>query len=172
MFERVRAPFDTSNSNIRVVVKIRPPNEREKALEGGVIVSVSDDGQQVIVTGKPPFTYDVAFPMECSQLEVFEKIGVDIVATAYNGYNASMFAYGQTSSGKSFSMMGVRGTSLVGLIPRISNLLFYCISKTPEHEFFVEGSYLEIYNEKLRDLIATTGGEDLKVEPIYTHLRS
>jgi hypothetical protein len=161
MMARVKAPYDGGSSNIRVVVKIRPPNEREKALPGGVIVSVGDDGRQVMVENKPPFTYDVAFPMDTTQLEVFEKIGVDIVTTAYNGYNASMFAYGQTSSGKSFSMMGVRGTALVGLIPRISNLLFYCIKGTPEHEFFVEGSYLEIYNEKLRDLLG--GGDDLKV---------
>ena len=87
-----------------------------------------------------------------------------IVQTAYHGYNASLFAYGQTSSGKSFSMMGVRGTALVGLIPRIAHLLFTSIAMTPEHEFFVEGSYLEIYNEKLRDLLSSSS-ENLQVHP-------
>jgi hypothetical protein len=156
MVETVKGSLEDS-SNIRVCVRVRPPNEREMALAGGVIVEVSDDEQQVIVTGKPPFFYDVAFPTTITQLACFEKIGVDIVKTAYNGYNASMFAYGQTSSGKSFSMMGVRGTALVGLIPRISNLLFYTITKTPDREFFVEGSFLEIYNEKLRDLLDKKG---------------
>jgi len=88
---------------------------------------------------------------------------VDIVRTAYHGFNASMFAYGQTSSGKSFSMMGVRGTALVGLIPRIAHLLFHVVAVTPSKEFFVEGSFLEIYNEKLRDLLDGKGADDLKV---------
>jgi len=158
----VKEPLEDA-SNIRVCVRVRPPNEREKALAGGVIVEVSDDGQQVIVTGKAPFFYDVSFPTSVTQLECFEKIGVDIVKTAYNGYNASMFAYGQTSSGKSFSMMGVRGTALVGLIPRISNLLFHVVGQTPDREFFIEGSFLEIYNEKLRDLLDKKGSDDLKV---------
>jgi hypothetical protein len=114
---------------------------------------VAADGKTVLVRNKNPFVYDIAFPIKSTQLEVFEKVGVPIVAACYNGFNASLFAYGQTSSGKSFSMMGVRGTELVGLIPRIANLLFHAIVKTPEHEFFVEGSYLEIYNEKLRDLL-------------------
>ena len=134
-----------------------------------------------------------------------------IVQTAYHGYNASLFAYGQTSSGKSFSMMGVRGTALVGLIPRIAHLLFHTItvrqlsrnsrgaayfdnqkktlvgngrctlltllSSLPlgqvdkEKEFFVEGSYLEIYNEKLRDLLDSKGTDDLKVRAEPSRLR-
>jgi hypothetical protein len=106
--------------------------------------------------------YDVAFPFSTSQLGVFEVVGVPIVQTAYNGFNASMFAYGQTSSGKSFSMMGVRGTELVGLIPRIAHLLFHVVTTTSGHEFYIEGSYLEIYNEKLKDLLSKSG-EDLKV---------
>ena len=138
---------------------------------------------------REPFNFDVAFPTDVSQLEVFDRIGVDIVKTAYNGYNASMFAYGQvspckhcvslpsspapapapllppiprlrraqTSSGKSFSMMGIRGTSLVGLIPRIANLLFYTARASPEREFYVEASYLEIYNERVRDLLDGNG---------------
>jgi hypothetical protein len=162
MADSVRGPLEEA-SNIRVVVRVRPPNQRELALDGGVVVSVGDDGQQVIVTGKPPFTFDVAFPTTVTQLEAFEKVGADIVKVAYNGYNASMFAYGQTSSGKSFSMMGVRGTSLVGLIPRIANLLFYTIVTTPSRQFFVEASFLEIYNEKLRDLLDRKGTDDLKV---------
>jgi hypothetical protein len=116
----------------------------------------------VVLDGKPPFVYDVAFPFSTSQLGVFEIVGVPIVQTAYNGFNASMFAYGQTSSGKSFSMMGVRGTELVGLIPRIAHLLFHVVTTTPNHEFYIEGSYLEIYNEKLKDLMSKSG-EELKV---------
>ena len=77
--------------------QVRPPNQRELALPGGVVVEVGDDEQTVSVIGKPPFTLDVVFAMDCTQLAVFERIGVDIVKTAFHGYNASMFAYGQTS---------------------------------------------------------------------------
>lgn len=77
--------------------------------------------------------------------EVFESIGVDIVQCAFHGYNAALFAYGQTSSGKSFSMMGVRGTALVGLIPRISRLLFKAIESDQSKEVLVECSYMEVY---------------------------
>ena len=76
---------------------------------------------------------------------------------------------GQTSSGKTFTMMGVRGTELVGLIPRIAHLLFHTVARTSgeaegvaPHSFSVDGSYLEIYNEKLRDLLTSTG-EQLQV---------
>jgi hypothetical protein len=60
-------------------------------------------------------------------------------------------------------MMGVRGTALVGLIPRIAHLLFYTISVDTSKQFFVEGSYLEIYNEKIKDLLDQKGSDDLKV---------
>lgn len=89
---------DDGSTNIRVCAKIRPPNQRELALAGGVVVQVPTD-QQVVVGDKPPFSFDFAFPMDITQLKVFEQIGVDIVKCSFNGYNASMFAYGQTSSG-------------------------------------------------------------------------
>eukprot|EP00616_Rhizochromulina_sp_CCMP1243_P017821 CAMPEP_0118966644 /NCGR_PEP_ID=MMETSP1173-20130426/4091_1 /TAXON_ID=1034831 /ORGANISM="Rhizochromulina marina cf, Strain CCMP1243" /LENGTH=1179 /DNA_ID=CAMNT_0006915457 /DNA_START=13 /DNA_END=3552 /DNA_ORIENTATION=+ len=164
---RVKEPMDGS-MNIRVVLKVRPPNEREKALPGGICVDVSNY-REVKIGDREPFTFDVAFPMEVTQLEVFDRIGVDIVKTAYNGYNASMFAYGQTSSGKSFSMMGIRGTSLVGLIPRIADLLFHVAEQSPEREFFVEASYLEIYNERVRDLLDVDATDGLKIRESKQH---
>uniref|UniRef100_A0A7S2RC50 Uncharacterized protein n=1 Tax=Rhizochromulina marina TaxID=1034831 RepID=A0A7S2RC50_9STRA len=164
---RVKEPMDGS-MNIRVVLKVRPPNEREKALPGGICVDVSNY-REVKIGDREPFTFDVAFPMEVTQLEVFDRIGVDIVKTSYNGYNASMFAYGQTSSGKSFSMMGIRGTSLVGLIPRIADLLFHVAEQSPEREFFVEASYLEIYNERVRDLLDVDATDGLKIRESKQH---
>eukprot|EP00615_Pteridomonas_danica_P012376 CAMPEP_0114352738 /NCGR_PEP_ID=MMETSP0101-20121206/18157_1 /TAXON_ID=38822 ORGANISM="Pteridomonas danica, Strain PT" /NCGR_SAMPLE_ID=MMETSP0101 /ASSEMBLY_ACC=CAM_ASM_000211 /LENGTH=606 /DNA_ID=CAMNT_0001493261 /DNA_START=371 /DNA_END=2188 /DNA_ORIENTATION=- len=156
--DKVREVSSNISSNIRVALRCRPPNKRELAggEGGGVIVKVpgkqASDGL-VEVDGNSPFTFDLAFPMETTQLEVFENIGIDIVNCAFHGYNASLFAYGQTSSGKSFSMMGIAGSDLVGIIPRISRLLFIA-SKKSEKSFLIETSYLEIYNEKLRDLLS------------------
>jgi hypothetical protein len=77
-----------------------------------------------------------------------------------HGYNASLFAYGQTSSGKSFTMMGVPGTSASGLLPRLVRLLFRALESCSDEqpgsalhtgrETLVEASFIEIYNEKLR----------------------
>ena len=108
--------LDDSSDNIRVAVRVRPPNSREQAggEGGGVCVTIDPAVGAVTVEGTPPFSYDVAFPMDCSQLDIFQALGVDLVQCAVHGYNASLFAYGQTSSGKSFSMMGVQNTALVG----------------------------------------------------------
>ena len=153
-----------AGDNIRVAVRVRPPNSRELAGEGGgVCVDIDEGAGTVASEGAPPFSFDLAFSMECTQLEIFEKIGIDIVSCAFHGYNASLFAYGQTSSGKSFSMMGVRGTSLVGLIPRIIRLLFSVVDGAEDREVLIETGYLEIYNEKIRDLLGDGSGGELRL---------
>ncbi|XP_043336027.1 kinesin-like protein KIF16B isoform X3 [Cervus canadensis] len=85
---------------------------------------------------------------------VFKTLGTDVVKSAFEGYNACVFAYGQTGSGKSYTMMGDSGDS--GLIPRICEGLFSQINETTrwdEASFRTEVSYLEIYNERVRDLL-------------------
>jgi len=72
-----------------------------------------------------------------------------------DGYNGTIFAYGQTGSGKSFTMEGIRGNEeLAGIIPRMFDYLFSCISKSDSDiEFTIKCSYLEIYMEKIMDLL-------------------
>uniref|UniRef100_A0A7N4V3L4 Kinesin family member 16B n=1 Tax=Sarcophilus harrisii TaxID=9305 RepID=A0A7N4V3L4_SARHA len=85
---------------------------------------------------------------------VFTNLGTDVLQSAFEGYNACVFAYGQTGSGKSYTMMGNSGDS--GLIPRICEGLFTRINemtKWDEASFRTEVSYLEIYNERVRDLL-------------------
>nr|XP_022333940.1 kinesin-like protein KIF16B isoform X3 [Crassostrea virginica] len=103
------------------------------------------------------FTFDFSFwsvlktdPHFASQEQVFHCLGADVVTSAYDGYNACVFAYGQTGSGKSYTMMG--NPNDVGLIPRICESLF---SKMTDEDtnYRTEVSYLEIYNEKVRDLL-------------------
>ena len=87
------------------------------------------------------------------QEDVFNKIGTGVVENAFCGYNACIFAYGQTGSGKSFTMMGT--SELPGIIPRLCNAVFERIAvETGEStNFKVEVSYMEIYNERVRDLL-------------------
>ncbi|RXN01739.1 Kinesin-like protein KIF13A [Acipenser ruthenus] len=95
---------------------------------------------------------------------VFKCLGEGILENAFQGYNACIFAYGQTGSGKSFSMMGTADQP--GLIPRLCGALFERVSKegNESHSFKVEVSYMEIYNEKVRDLLDPKGSRiSLKV---------
>ncbi|GCB70646.1 hypothetical protein scyTo_0010824 [Scyliorhinus torazame] len=88
---------------------------------------------------------------------VFKCLGEGILENAFQGYNACIFAYGQTGSGKSFSMMG--SVDVPGLTPRLCGALFGRVSKeeNESHTFKVEVSYMEIYNEKVRDLLDPKG---------------
>uniref|UniRef100_A0A671VVE1 Kinesin-like protein KIF16B n=1 Tax=Sparus aurata TaxID=8175 RepID=A0A671VVE1_SPAAU len=107
------------------------------------------------------FTYDFSYDsMDCkssafvSQEKVFKDLGSDVLKAAFEGYNACVFAYGQTGSGKSYTMMGNPGDA--GLIPRFCESLFSRISdatRWDEASFRTEVSYLEIYNERVRDLL-------------------
>ncbi|KAM8945451.1 kinesin-like protein KIF16B [Pelodytes ibericus] len=107
------------------------------------------------------FTYDFSYfsaDSKCthfaSQERVFKDLGTDVLKSAFEGYNACIFAYGQTGSGKSYTMMGNPGDC--GLIPRICEGLFSRISETTrwgDASFRTEVSYLEIYNERVRDLL-------------------
>uniref|UniRef100_A0A2I2Z6U8 Kinesin family member 13A n=1 Tax=Gorilla gorilla gorilla TaxID=9595 RepID=A0A2I2Z6U8_GORGO len=95
---------------------------------------------------------------------VFKCLGEGILEKAFQGYNACIFAYGQTGSGKSFSMMG--HAEQLGLIPRLCCALFKRISleQNESQTFKVEVSYMEIYNEKVRDLLDPKGSrQSLKV---------
>ncbi|KAJ8246163.1 hypothetical protein GJAV_G00264410 [Gymnothorax javanicus] len=161
-------------ASVRVAVRVRPMNRREKDLSAKSIIlmqgsktsiinlkipegSSGDSGRERIKT----FTYDFSYDSgDCksssfvSQEKVFKDLGSDVLKAAFEGYNACIFAYGQTGSGKSYTMMGNPGDS--GLIPRICEGLFSRIAGTTrwdESSFRTEVSYLEIYNERVRDLL-------------------
>ncbi|XP_015245500.1 PREDICTED: kinesin-like protein KIF16B isoform X3 [Cyprinodon variegatus] len=161
-------------ASVRVAVRVRPMNRRELDLTAQCIIKM--EGTKTSITNlKIPdgvlgdsmrertktFTYDFSYDsMDCrnssfvSQEKVFRDLGSDVLKAAFEGYNACVFAYGQTGSGKSYTMMGVPGDA--GLIPRICEGLFTRISDTTrrdEASFRTEVSYLEIYNERVRDLL-------------------
>uniref|UniRef100_A0A670IQW2 Kinesin family member 13A n=1 Tax=Podarcis muralis TaxID=64176 RepID=A0A670IQW2_PODMU len=115
------------------------------------------DGNQKLICGGVSI-------IEFGQQVVFKCLGEGILEKAFQGYNACIFAYGQTGSGKSFSMMG--NAEQLGLIPRLCCALFQRITseENDSHTFKVEVSYMEIYNEKVRDLLDPKGSrQSLKV---------
>ncbi|XP_072765533.1 kinesin-like protein KIF13A isoform X4 [Anoplolepis gracilipes] len=158
-----------ASDKIKVAVRVRPFNRRE--LELGTQCVVEMTGQQTILQhpitmdkidrNKPKtFAFDHCFySLEpgtenfASQDVVFDALGRDILDNAFQGYNACIFAYGQTGSGKSYTMMGSGENK--GIIPRLCDSLFDMIAKQQSSEltYKVEVSYMEIYNEKVHDLL-------------------
>ncbi|XP_075169132.1 kinesin heavy chain 73 isoform X2 [Haematobia irritans] len=159
-----------STDKIKVAVRVRPFNRRE--IELGTKCIVEMDKQQTILhnppaidkieSRKPPktFAFDHCFlslnPDDehfASQETVFDCLGRDILDNAFQGYNACIFAYGQTGSGKSYTMMGSQESK--GIIPRLCDNLFSAIANktTQDLMYKVEVSYMEIYNEKVHDLL-------------------
>ncbi|GFS26158.1 kinesin-like protein [Elysia marginata] len=103
-------------------------------------------------------------PKFAPQDYVFNCLGRSILERAFEGYNGCIFAYGQTGSGKSYTMMGTKEQK--GIIPRLCDALFESIASTtsPTHTCKVEVSYMEIYNEKVHDLLDPKGSkQNLKV---------
>eukprot|EP00041_Stephanoeca_diplocostata_P037818 m.1447794 g.1447794 ORF g.1447794 m.1447794 type:complete len:1137 (+) comp25110_c0_seq12:126-3536(+) len=164
------------DSKVRVAVRVRPFAEREKQYEGECVLDMRDN--QTIVKGKftkdgadKPFTFDHSIWSHDkddahfqTQATVFKSLGTDVLENAFLGYNACIFAYGQTGSGKTYTMMGAPNDD--GIIPRLCESLFEtCASKkTADIKHTVEVSYMEIYNEKVQDLLAVnSGGHSLKV---------
>ncbi|XP_055840153.1 kinesin-like protein KIF13B isoform X4 [Episyrphus balteatus] len=158
-----------STDKIKVAVRVRPFNRRE--IELGTQCIVEMDKHQTVLHNpaslekmdrKQPktFAFDHCFfsidPEDgnfASQEDVFASVGRDILDNAFQGYNACIFAYGQTGSGKSYTMMGTQESK--GIIPRLCDELFGSISTRTSSELLykVEVSYMEIYNEKVHDLL-------------------
>ncbi|XP_026836924.1 kinesin-like protein KIF13B isoform X5 [Drosophila erecta] len=158
-----------ASDKIKVAVRVRPFNRREIELDTKCIVEM--EKQQTILQNPPTlekierkqpktFAFDHCFyslnPEDenfASQETVFDCVGRGILDNAFQGYNACIFAYGQTGSGKSYTMMGSQESK--GIIPRLCDQLFSAIANksTPELMYKVEVSYMEIYNEKVHDLL-------------------
>ncbi|XP_013861419.1 uncharacterized protein kif16bb [Austrofundulus limnaeus] len=172
-------------SSVRVAVRVRPMSKREKQLSSKAIVHMKGNttsvhkpssvrGDKLRDRGKI-FTFDFTFdstdkesPTFASQEKIFQDVGMDVLKAAFEGFNSCVFAYGQTGSGKTYTMMGPKADK--GLIPRICEGLFSEISnrcKSGTVAFRTEVSYLEIYNERVQDLLKRrspcTDGGGLKV---------
>ncbi|KAL4433732.1 hypothetical protein ABPG75_000173 [Micractinium tetrahymenae] len=159
---------------VRVAVRCRPPNAREAGER--LAVSVDEACNQVVLqgaaSGEAPraFTFDHAFGPAASQQDVYDATARELVDSALAGYNATLFAFGQTGTGKTHTMEGrgrgsadsssaTAGSSgglppEAGIIPRTFGQIFAAIGASQDQTFLVRASMLEIYNEEIRDLLA------------------
>jgi kinesin family protein 5 len=112
--------------------------------------------------GTEKFNFDEIFGQETNQKDVFDAVGTTLVNDVLQGFNCTLFAYGQSGAGKTFTMEGASHTGeLAGMIPRITHRLFEDIAKQDSGiEFAVKVSYVEIYNERVRCLLDETGKKE------------
>ncbi|ROT39457.1 kinesin motor domain-containing protein [Sodiomyces alkalinus F11] len=149
----------SSANSIKVVARFRPQNKVE--LESGGQPIVAFDGEDTCTIdskdAQSTFTFDRVFDMTCKQSDIFDFSIRSTVDDILNGYNGTVFAYGQTGAGKSYTMMGssIDDDEGRGVIPRIVEQIFASIMSSPgTMEYTVRVSYMEIYMEKIRDLLA------------------
>ncbi|XP_050526941.1 kinesin heavy chain [Daktulosphaira vitifoliae] len=145
-----------AEDSIKVVCRFRPLNDsEEKAGSKFVVKFPTGPDENCITIGGKVYLFDKVFKPNASQDKVYGDAAKSIVSDVLCGYNGTIFAYGQTSSGKTHTMEGVIGDpSKQGIIPRIVNDIFNHIYAMEENlEFHIKVSYFEIYMDKIRDLL-------------------
>ncbi|XP_071566032.1 kinesin-like protein unc-104 isoform X10 [Temnothorax nylanderi] len=173
-------------SSVKVAVRVRPFNYREISRQAQCIIEMTGSTTSIVNPKATPgskeavksFNYDYSyFSMDpndenySTQLMVYKDIGEEMLEHAFEGYNVCIFAYGQTGAGKSYTMMGKQEEGQEGIIPQICKDLFSKISYTSNErlKYSVEVSYMEIYCERVRDLLNPKNRGNLRVRehPLY-----
>ncbi|XP_033029590.1 kinesin-like protein KIF17 isoform X3 [Lacerta agilis] len=157
---------------VKVIVRCRPLNEREKQLGCKVVVNMDSSCGQCFIQNPmasedPPkqFTFDGAYNMSHNTEQIYNEIAYPLIEGVTEGYNGTIFAYGQTGSGKSFTMQGILDpSSQKGIIPRAFEHLFESVQCAENSKFLVRASYLEIYNEDIRDLLGPNTKQKLELK--------
>ncbi|XP_011884306.1 PREDICTED: centromere-associated protein E isoform X11 [Cercocebus atys] len=140
---------------VAVCVRVRPLNSREESLgETAQVYWKTDNNAIYQVDGSKSFNFDRVFHGNETTKNVYEEIAAPIIDSAIQGYNGTIFAYGQTASGKTYTMMG--SEDHLGVTPRAIHDIFQKIKKFPDREFLLRVSYMEIYNETITDLLCGT----------------
>ncbi|KFO34548.1 Kinesin-1 heavy chain [Fukomys damarensis] len=144
---------DPAECNIKVMCRFRPLNESE--VNRGDKYVAKFQGDDTVVIASKPYAFDRVFQSSTSQEQVYNDCAKKIVKDVLEGYNGTIFAYGQTSSGKTHTMEGkLHDPEGMGIIPRIVQDIFnYIYSMDENLEFHIKVSYFEIYLDKIRDLL-------------------
>ncbi|XP_015279204.1 PREDICTED: kinesin-like protein KIF17 [Gekko japonicus] len=161
-----------ASETVKVIVRCRPLNDREKQLRSKIVLTVDSGRRQCFIQNPaaiedPPkqFTFDGAYYMDHTTEQIYNEIAYPLVEGVTEGYNGTIFAYGQTGSGKSFTMQGILDPpSQKGIIPRAFEHLFESVQCAENTKFLVRASYLEIYNEDIRDLLGSDAKQKLELK--------
>ena len=162
----------SKSANVKVYCRIRPENEKEKQSGMKICITPTSENSVKILTesvgidtGKDSsknknenfqtFTFDSVFDSQTEQEKIFEVVAKPLINSALEGINGTLFCYGQTSSGKTYTMEGIHNDEkLMGVIPRMMQYIFILIEKAnSDIEYSVKCQYYQIYNEKIQDLL-------------------
>ncbi|XP_051482174.1 kinesin-like protein KIF1A isoform X13 [Apus apus] len=167
-----------AGASVKVAVRVRPFNSREMSRESKCIIQMSGSTTTILNPKQPKetpksFSFDYSYwshttPSDinyASQKQVYRDIGEEMLQHAFEGYNVCIFAYGQTGAGKSYTMMGKQEKDQQGIIPQLCEDLFSRINDTTNDNmsYSVEVSYMEIYCERVRDLLNPKNKGNLRV---------
>nr|XP_055058328.1 kinesin-like protein KIF1A isoform X7 [Misgurnus anguillicaudatus] len=164
-------------ASVKVAVRVRPFNSREIGKESKCIIQMSGNTTTIVNPKQPKenksFNFDYSYwshttPEDVNyacQRQVYKDIGEEMLLHAFEGYNVCIFAYGQTGAGKSYTMMGKQEQDQEGIIPLLCEDLFTKISDNNDNSmgYSVEVSYMEIYCERVRDLLNPKNKGNLRV---------
>uniref|UniRef100_A0AAQ5X524 Kinesin-like protein n=1 Tax=Amphiprion ocellaris TaxID=80972 RepID=A0AAQ5X524_AMPOC len=144
---------DPAECTIKVVCRFRPLNSAEVARGDQYIPKFK--GEDCVVIAEKPYYFDRVFQSNTTQVQFYNAVAQKIVKDVLDGYNGTIFAYGQTSSGKTHTMEGkLHDPDMMGIIPRIVQDIFnYIYSMDENLEFHIKVSYFEIYLDKIKDLL-------------------
>ncbi|XP_025755840.1 kinesin-like protein KIF1A isoform X4 [Oreochromis niloticus] len=167
-----------AGASVKVAVRVRPFNSREIGKESKCIIQMSGNTTTILNPKQPKenksFNFDFSYwshttPEDvnyASQMQVYRDIGEEMLLHAFEGYNVCIFAYGQTGAGKSYTMMGRQEKDQQGIIPLMCEDLFTKINDSNNDNsmsYSVEVSYMEIYCERVRDLLNPKNKGNLRV---------
>uniref|UniRef100_A0A8C9U4Y5 plus-end-directed kinesin ATPase n=1 Tax=Scleropages formosus TaxID=113540 RepID=A0A8C9U4Y5_SCLFO len=167
-----------SGASVKVAVRVRPFNSRETSKESKCIIQMQGSSTTILNPKNPKeppksFSFDYSYwshttpddPSFASQSQVYNDIGKEMLQHAFEGYNVCIFAYGQTGAGKSYTMMGKQEEGQEGIIPQLCEELFEKINDNSNEDisYSVEVAYMEIYCERVRDLLNPKNKGNLRV---------
>lgn len=187
---RKKKKLTDSGYNIKVYVRCRSRNNREIQEKSSVVIStIEGDCHQVILNNgtnssqSKIYTFDQVFGPDNDQEYLFNHVAKEYIDEMIQGYNCTVFAYGQTGTGKTYTMTGdmsLFGNSSndnnillsenAGIIPRVLVSLFKELTRESQ-DYSVKISFLELYNEKLKDLLVECGSDELESIRIFDNLK-
>lgn len=157
--------------SVKVAVRVRPLLPKEVAAGDSSCIQSDPAKNSVVVGLDKTFSFDKVFGVNSTQDEIFEVCAKNLMLSSFAGYNSTVLAYGQTCSGKTFTM----GTDSVlssskdqqGIIPRVVQMMFDEVEKRKSsREFIIKVSFIEIYNEEIRDLLDPQGQNKIAIREL------
>ena len=168
--ERKKHGLMKKSESVRVVIRCRPLSKKEIAEGREKVVEMDHENGEILVQKSVEevpkrFTFDCVYDENTLQKDIFDETAFPIIENILEGYNGTIFAYGQTGTGKTHTMSGVLDDDkLKGITPRSFETIFNSINIDDTKQYLVRASYLEIYKEDVLDLLNKGGIQKLELK--------